>query len=175
MSRDAAWTPSVDLLDTARLDDVVRAKVGLLADIDQRHHALMTQAGNPDRSMSVYLRATGSTSWVLPIRVQPGVTDMDIQLQAFGAGRLLMTTSADAVGSALWALTPQDVGRAEYVSTGGLIDAAEGPESGRAVTVLAAVAWDYTNVDLTISVDNVVTALTVVEVILSPIWRPRSP
>lgn len=147
----------VDLIDLYALRDMAPALVDYLRMIRARQHALMSAWGGPAVCRSMGLTSSGATSWTVPIAVPPGVTDVGLDLLCHGSAIITITTSADATGTELRAVAPNGAGADTpvWVSTGGLAPSSAGASSGRAVTVLSAVSWAWSDVDLTIAVTDV--------------------
>ena len=172
-TRNAETRPHLDLVDTAGVRDLRPAETSLLANIDTRQLALMSAWGNPPIARSCYLKATGSTTWTVPLRVPPGVTEMDLAFLSWGLGSIAVTCSADAVvGTKLYSIRPVDESLPEWVRTSGAVDPAGGSTSARSLTVSASVVWSYQDIDLTVTIADITTECGILGIVSSPVWRP---
>lgn len=139
-------------LEVISLADPVLAQVVLPSEIANRHHSLMAGWGRPPQSRGMYLRATGAATYILPLRVPPGMTLMDLSVLCWGTGSVTFTTSADATGTTLTGQGAADAQQLYELRTAGPIDASAGADSRRAIQVVAGESWDFTNVDVTATV-----------------------
>lgn len=160
-------------LEIVSLRDPVVAQVVLPAEIANRHHSLMAGWGRPPQSRGMHLRATGSTTWTIPLRVPPGMTLMDLTLLCWGTGEVTFTTSADATGTTLTGQGAADAQQLYELTTAGPIDASEGAASRRALQVVAGESWDFSNIDITASVTTT-TEFGIAEIIYRPVVQQRA-
>lgn len=160
-------------LELVSLRDPVVAQIVLPAEVANRHHSLMAGWGRPPQSRGMYLRATGATTWTIPLRVPPGMTLMDMTLLCWGTGSVTFTTSADATGTTLTGQGPADAQQLYELTTAGPIDASEGADSRRALQVVAGESWDFANIDITATVATS-TEFGVAEIIYRPVVQQRT-
>jgi len=160
--------------ELAAFVDPVIAEVNLVATIAHRHHDMMAGWGRRDRACGMYHRATGSGFIVIPCRVPPGIEEMDVALLVWGIGRAKLTCSTDATGTYLRSINRPSPQLTEWVETGGPIDASEGPESGRALTVSATTVWDFQNIGVRVDIDEVSGEFGIAGVWWRPIWERRT-
>lgn len=169
---------SLDLADVTPLRDLAAARA---SDLPRQQHALMSGWGGPPQARSVYW---GSESGVpyeghISYRVPPGVTEVDVSVLAWGEGTIRFLPSTDAVGTKLrfatldytHTLTGQ-LESAVWLGTAGVLDSDNGAESGRAMTVRAAVAWTWTDVEIQIDLTSTTDAY-VYAVTFTPLHIPR--
>lgn len=167
---------SLDLADTSRLRDLAPARA---SELPRQQHALMSEWGGPPQMRSVYLDALSGAVYtdVISYRVPPGVTEVDVHALMYGSGTALFTTSSDSTGTRFRSLGSTGTGMleaAEWKMTGGTLSADNGAESGRALIVRSAVAWEWTDVDITVVVDATAGRdLYVFGLVFSPIHIPR--
>lgn len=147
----------VDLIDLYAVRDMAPALVDYLRMIRSRQHALMSAWGGPAVCRSLGLTSSGSTTWTVTVRVPPGVTDLGLALLCHGSAIITITTAADATGTELRSVAPNDAGAETptWVSTGTVAPSSAGASSGRAVTVLSSASWTWSDVDLSIAVADV--------------------
>ena len=148
------WFHPLDRNDERQIADMKTARA---IDLPHEQHALMTGHGGPPQGRACYITATRTVS----VRVPPGVTDMDIEMWASCDGTndesyVVFTSGVDAVGTKfnLVGGEESDVSMAQRYKTGGAIDSGIGAHSGRALTVRAAAAWEFSNVDVTVTVNT---------------------
>lgn len=154
--------PELDTLPTVRVTDFALALASYLRDAHTRQHALMSAWGGPPVCHSCYVASSGATSTTFTVRVPPGVTDLRIDVLAWGNGTLAITSSVDATGSTLTHVAPVDTGAADeesavWIGTGSTMPTSAGATSGRAVTVRSSVSWTWADVDLTLTISDVAT------------------
>ncbi len=171
-TRQDLYLGPLDIIELTSLRDPVPAQVSIPSEIANRHHNLMAGWGRPNMSRGMYLRTTGSTSWVVPLRVPPGVLLMDMTLLVWGRGTATITTAADATGVELVGLSGDGVSLYE-LGTAGPLDASEGATSGRAVQVVAAESWAFQNVDVTVSLSTSA-EFGIAEIVWRPVVQRRA-
>lgn len=170
--------PELDTLVAVGVTDFALALSSYLRDAQVRQHALMSEWGGPPVCHSCYLSTTGSTSTTFTVRLPPGVTDVRVDVLAWGNGTLTITTSADATGSALTHVSPVDTGAVDeesavWIGTGSTLPSSAGATSGRAVTVRSSVAWTWTDVDLTLAITGVATGFGIRAIETRPFHATR--
>lgn len=180
MAREPLFGPALDTLDAGRLKDPAVAGIALLQQVDLRQHALMTGWGWPPCACTFYLGTTGAATAVFPVRVPPGVTDIDVSLLLAGFGTVVVTSAVDAVGTSFTCMNGTnavaagaDAELGEWFESGGPMPSSYGATSGRAVTVASSPSWDPQDVDLTFTVSGVTTAFTILALEIRPIHVPR--
>jgi hypothetical protein len=171
MSTAPANTP-VDEAVADWITDLAPARVWMLAEMQQRQHALATEWGGP--GCWVGMNADESDTVTVLARVPPGVEEMDLTLLCSGLGDVTVTcTTIDAVGTRLIWLMPGDtLGEAWPVSTVGELDSGLGANSGRAVTVSSSVVWAWATVRLVFTIASGGPG-TIHGVMLRPIHKAR--
>ena len=149
---------TLDRIPLVGLDDLVVARAGLLRQVAERQHALLSGWGGPPQARTLQIQATnGATaSRVVSYRVPPGVTHANVSLLLEGRGTATLTTAADTTGTQL--RNSEDVDSlngdvAQWHATEGVYDATEGAESGRALQLVSAAAWSHQDVDVTVAID----------------------
>lgn len=145
---------SLDLADPSPLLDLAIARASLLP---REQHALMSGWGGPPQCRAcMFVAENGaSNTYTISYRVPPGVTDVDVAALLYGDGTLTLTTSADATGTRMRSVGASDnvSEGAVWVTTNGSLDDDNGAESGRALTMRAAVAWTWVDTDITVVID----------------------
>ena len=167
--------PRGDVLDMVTPQELVDMAIARASDLPREQHALMSAGGAPEQTRSVWYEATGGTpqTYNPSVRVPPGVTAMDVEILLSGNGTVEITSPA---GDTLFrtnvvydsAPTPD---HGVQLRTDGVTETGYDTE-GTALVVLSAVAWEETDVDLTV----VVTPdekLTVYYLSFAPIHVPR--
>jgi len=148
---------SLDIADTTQLLDLAPARASSLP---RQQHALMSGWGGPPqcRSWIAPSPSGGSDTYVISYRVPPGVTEVDVAVLMYGDGTVTFTTSADATGTRLRTVGQpggnEVLESARWYGTAGTLDTDNGAESGRALIVRSAVAWEWTDVNITAVVYN---------------------
>lgn len=169
---------SLDIADTTQLLDPEPARASSLP---RHQHALMSGWGGPPQCRAVYLIAAPGTSitHVISYRVPPGVSEVDVAALFVGVGTVLFTTAADATGTRHRAVNETSVDyleTAQWLSTAGTLDSDNGADSGRALIVRSVVAWEWTDVDITVFIDATTAGTDHVHVYaltFTPIHIPR--
>lgn len=134
---------SVDIMTPAAIRDPMQASITALR-IPAFQHAVMTGWGGPPQVSTLSCLTQILFDITRGYRVPPGVTEVDVEIRASGNGSVEITTAADATGITLW-------------FANGFSDEA-GPHKaqdvrGGRLTVLAAPAWEWTDIDLTIEAE----------------------
>jgi len=165
----------VDNAPASALVDLEPARVWILAEAMQRQHSLMTTWGGP--GIYAGLRADEGDTVTLRFRVPPAVTEANITLITSGVGSVTITSSNDATGTTLtWSTGGDAVSTVSKVSTVGVLPAALGAASGRAVTVAAtynvSTSWVWTTEMLTFVVASAGTG-TIHGVLVRPVHVAR--
>jgi hypothetical protein len=171
-TRQDSFLGDMNVIELTTLRDPVPAQVAIPSEIANRHHNLMAGWGRPNMSRGMYLRATGATSLVVPLRVPPGVTLMDATLLVWGTGSATLTTAADATGTTLSG-QGADVGDFYELGTAGPIDASEGATSRRAIQVVASESWAFTDIDVTLAIATA-TEFGVAGIVWRPVVQRRT-
>lgn len=177
MSISPLARPDVDEIQITDVLDFAPSTASYLRTIRTRQHALMSEWGGPPTARTLYLQASGDDAWTVTIRVPPGTVDLGIAVLAFGNGTLTITSSADAVGTALVSVAPIDSGAvdeeaATWIASTGSLSSSLGASSGRAVTVRSSVVWTWVDVDLTFTVTGVTTNWGILALETRPIHIP---
>lgn len=173
--------PQFISLDRASLDpveDLAIARVSTLRQAIHRQHALMSGWGGAPQARECFVIAENgaSATWTMSYCAPPGVTEVDVSALIYGLGSVRIESSADAVGTTFRSTSQTDnaIEGAAWYHTNGALDSDEGAESGRALTVRAAVAWTWATIDVTIYMDAASTAdLFLFGLVFRPIHMPR--
>lgn len=166
---------ALDRYDVTPRSEVCEASIDLIRNAEQRQHALMTRHGGAPVFVDFVAIVTSADTRRVTVQVPPGVTYCDIGLCLFGSGAAAITGAADATGTRLTVRGETASTLAEHarwVWTGGLLDAALGASSGRAICVSSSVSWTIQDVELQVSLESVDTRLGVVGMVLVPIHLP---
>jgi hypothetical protein len=142
----------VDKAAASFLVDIEPARVWILHEIHQRQHSLMSRWGGP--GCWIGMNADESDTVTVPIRVPPGVTEMDLTLMVSGVGDVTITSTNDnTIGSRLvWLMEGDALTQSHSISTAGEIDSSNGANTGRAVTVSGSVSWTWQTERLTFTI-----------------------
>jgi len=170
MTAVPSGSPSLDLVEGFVWPDMVPAKVGFLPNLA---HALMTAWGGPPVAHATYLRATGTTTFTVPLALPPGVELASLDVLLWGTGRVLFTTADDAVGTAFTAVGGGDATYAEWQRGAGEIDDSIGPDSGRALLMAAPYQWAWSTAYVTIAFSDVVSECGILALVVRPIHVAR--
>lgn len=141
---------SLDTLPLPTLRDMMAARS---SDLPRDQHALMSAYGGPEQVRGCYLFATASTiaTYTMSLRVAPGVTVVGIGILISGNGTASFTTAAGGSSTFMSAVAYADEPSPENASRlfGGIQVAGDG--EGNALAVRSSVAWDWTSVDITLT------------------------
>lgn len=134
---------SLDIITPALIRDSKQATIEMLR-LPAKQHALMSGWGGPPQVSTMCSLTQSLVEITRGYRVPPGVTEVDIEVRASGNGSVTITTDDDATGVTLWF--------ANGSSTEASVVRAQDVRGGR-LTVLAAHAWEWTDVNLYVEVE----------------------
>lgn len=170
---------SLDLQTHSDLVDPAAARAVTLREVVRHQHSLMSRWGGAAQARSVCIEAASgaTTTKDLTYRVPPGVTHVNVSALIHGRGTVAFTTSVDATGTAIRSNvygTTTVVEDARWYSTSGTGDDDTTAESGRALQVRSAAAWNWSDVTVTVEADDSGgDDLLVLGLVFRPVHVPR--
>lgn len=153
---------SLDLVVNLPLRDHQAASQHMLF-LPKRQHALMSGWGGPPQSRTLCIEGSSTVETTISYRVPPGVTHIDMEVDASGNGNVNFSTAVDTTGIDLHFIDAFSADPGTELST---------TVRTNGLQVLAAAEWEWTDVDIAVEVDDVLSTYTLT---IYPRHVPRGP